>query len=149
MDASHKWRPLGSVLGPIFFIIYSNDIDIGLNNLICKFADDMKISNVVLSGDTCSLQEDFRKISDWSVILEMSFNINKCQILQVGSRNIKNDNQMRDVKIKSVLSVKDLSVTVAFNFKFSQLCNESVKKANRMMDLIKKSFSFKNKGDVL
>ncbi len=62
----------------------------------------------------------------------MPFNINKCQILQVGSRSIKNDYEVRGVKIKCVHSVKDLGVSVASNLKFSQHCNESVIKANRI-----------------
>ncbi len=45
--------------------------------------------------------------------------------------------------------VKDLGITVSFNLKFSQQCNESVKKANRMMGLIKRKFSLKNKDFVL
>ncbi len=80
--------PQGSVLGPVLFI-YINDIDLGLNDFISKFADNMKIGNAVLSeGDRLSQQEDLRKISDCSVKLEMPFDINKCQILHVGSRNI-------------------------------------------------------------
>ncbi len=47
---------------------------------------------------------------------------------------------MCGVKIKSVHSAKDIGVTVASNLKFSQQCNESVKKANRMMGLIKRIF---------
>ncbi len=98
--------PQGSVLGPVLFIIYINDIDLGLNNFISKFADDTKIVNaVLLEGDRRSLQ-DLRKISDWSVKWEMSFNINKCQILLVYSINIKNDYEMRGVKIKSLHPVK-------------------------------------------
>ncbi len=68
MDASHKWRPQGSVLGSIFFIIYINDIDLGFNNFISKFADVTKIVNAEVSeGDRRSLQEDLPKKSDWSV----------------------------------------------------------------------------------
>lgn len=142
--------PQGSVLGPVLFVIYINDIDHGLNNLISKFADDTKIGNAVLSErDKQSLQEDLRKISEWSVKWEMPFNINKCQILQVGTRNVKNDYDMCGVKIKSVDSVKDLGVTISSNLKFSQQCNESVNKANRMIGLIKRNFAFKSKEIVL
>ncbi len=70
-------------------------------------------------------------------------------ILRVRFSIKKNDYDMCDVKIKSVYSVKDLGVTLSYNLKFSQQCNESVKKANRMMGLIKESFSFKNKDVVL
>ncbi len=56
---------------------------------------------------------------------------------------------MWGVNIESVHSVKDLGVTVASNLKFSQQCNESGKKANRMVGLIKRKFSFKKKDVVL
>ncbi len=91
----------------------------------------------------------YQVISDWSVKWEMPFNVNKCQILQVGSRNIKDDYEMRGDKIKRVHSVKDLGVTVASNLKFSQQCNEIVKIASRMMGLIKRKISFKSKDVVL
>ncbi len=47
------------------FIVYINDIDLGLSNFISKFADDTKIENKLLSeGDRWSMQEDLSKISD-------------------------------------------------------------------------------------
>ncbi len=52
------------------------------------------------------------------------------------------DDEMCGVKIKSVQSVKDLSITVSSNIKISQQCNEAVKKVNRMFGLIKRNFSF-------
>ncbi len=66
----------------VLFIIYIiDDIDLGLNSFMSKFAGSTKIGNAVLSGDRCSLQEDLCKISDWSVKWEIPFNINKCLIL--------------------------------------------------------------------
>ncbi len=85
--------PQGSVLGPVLFVIYINDIDLELNSLIAKFADDTKIGNSVISDcDGQSLQKDLRKISAWSDRWDMPFNVNKCRILQMGTRNIKNMN---------------------------------------------------------
>ncbi len=91
--------PQGFVFGPALLIIYINDIDLGLSNFISKFADDTQIGNVVLSkGVRRSLLEDLRKISDWSVRLKMTFNINKCQILKVASRNTESDYECAALK---------------------------------------------------
>ncbi len=82
--------PQGSVLGPVLFLIYINDIDVRLNNFISKFADDTKIGNSIITDhDRMRLQEDLRKISEWSQRWDMPFNVNKCHILQVGTRNKK------------------------------------------------------------
>ncbi len=95
--------PQGSVLGPVLFITYINDLDVGLNNRISKFADDTKIGNSVLADeDRQSLQEYLHKISVWSDGWAMPFNVDKCQVLQVGTRIKKFDYEMRGVKLKSV-----------------------------------------------
>ncbi len=55
-------------------IIYIHYIDVGLINLISKFADDTKIGNSISNDcDRLNLQEDLRKISQWSERWEMPF----------------------------------------------------------------------------
>ncbi len=99
--------------------MYINDIDVGLNNLISKFTDNTKIGNSIITDhDRMSLQEDMRKISEWFHKWEMPFNVNKCHVLQVGTRKQKFDYEMNGSKIESVQFAKDLGVTVASTSNF-------------------------------
>ena len=142
--------PQGSVLGPLFFIIYINDIDNGLNNHISKFADDTKIGNTVITeSDRLSLQQDLNKIIKWSEDWNMPFNIDKCQVLQIGNRNNKFQYDMKGQKLKTASTVKDLGVIVSQNLKFSRQCNETTSKANKMLGFITRNFSFKSKDIIL
>ncbi len=65
-----------------------------------------------------SLQEDLRKISKWCQRWEMPFNVNKCHILEVGTRSQKFDYEMNGTKLESVQCVKDIDVTIAYSLKF-------------------------------
>ncbi len=66
----------------------------------------------------------------------MPFNVDKCQVLQVGTRNKKFDYEMCGIKLKSVQCTKDLGVKIASNLKFSQQCVDAANKANRMLGFI-------------
>ncbi len=96
-----------------------------------------------------SMQEDLRKISKWSQRWEMSFNVNKYHVLQVGTRTQKFDDEMNGTTIESVQCFKDIGVTIASIMKFFQQCKEAAGKANRMLGFIKRNFSFKNKDVIL
>ncbi len=111
----------------MLFIIYKNNIDVRLNNFIAEFADDTKIGNSVISDRyRQSPQEDLRKISASSDRWKMPFNVNKCHIIQVGTRNQKYEYEMNGMKLERVQCVKDLGVTIASNLKFSLQCREAV-----------------------
>ncbi len=79
----------------------------------------------------------------------MLFIVNKCHILQVGTKNQKYNYEMSGEKLESIHCVKDLGVMNASNLKFSHKCKEAKGKANRMLGFIKRNFSFKNKDIIL
>ncbi len=142
--------PQGSILGPTLFIIYITDGDVGINNLISKFANDTKIGNSVLTDEERqSLKEDLHKISAWSDRWETPLYINKCQIFQVGIRNKTFDYEIRGVKLNSIQSVNDLGVKITLNLKFSQQCIDVANKASRMLGFIRRNFLFKNINKVI
>ena len=73
--------PQGSVLGPILFLIYINDIDDAVDcvsTLMKKFADDTKIASVTDTLEQCQLlQEQIDALQRWAEIWQMSFNVDK------------------------------------------------------------------------
>ncbi len=142
--------PQGSVLGPVLFIIYINDIDVGLNNFISKFADDAKIGiSIITDRDRISLQEDQRKyrnpLRDGKCLL-MSTNATFYKQVQE-TKNIEYD--MKGVTLESVQCVKDIGITTASSIKFSQQCKDVAGRANRLLSFINRNFSFKNKDIIL
>ena len=76
----------GSVLGPILFLIFINDLPKCTNCPVCLFADDSKIycrvprtnnKNPKLDGATEELQKDLRELENWAKKWKMSFNVDK------------------------------------------------------------------------
>ncbi len=76
--------------------------------------------------------------------MENAFFFNKCNILQVGTRNIKFEYEMNGAKLESVQCVKDLGVKIASSLKFSQQY-----KADRILGFINRNFSLKYKDVIL
>ena len=83
-----SWKPVlsgvpqGSVLGPILFLIYINDLEEGVTGNILKFADDTRLFRKVKEiGDKKKLQDDIDKLVKWSEKWQMLFNVSEqCRI---------------------------------------------------------------------
>ena len=77
--------PQGSVLGPILFLVYIDDLEEGVTGNILKFADDTKLFRKTKEiGDKKKLQDDIDTLVRWSEKWQMLFNFGKCKFLHTG-----------------------------------------------------------------
>ena len=80
--------PQGSVLGPLLFIIYINDMSELINHLCKLFADDSKVIAVIKDyQDSERLQSDLNKLVSWAQTWKMKFNYDKCKVMYFGKKN--------------------------------------------------------------
>ena len=134
--------PQGSVLGPILFIIYINDLPDIVNSCVKIFADDTKIFRTIQSEqDHDMLQQDLINLLEWSNKWKLNFNIEKCKILHYGNRNPNFEYLMNQIILKEEFQEKDLGVTFDVSLKFSIHVKNIVSKANSRVGIIKRNFT--------
>lgn len=140
--------PQGSVLGPVLFLCFINDLPETVSGLVKIFADDSKLfSNVLDEESRSKLQEDLDKLCDWSSKWKLCFNASKCKVLHMGYKNENQRYTMIDkdenyVALTSVQDEKDLGVTFESSLKFEKHITNCVNKAQRTVGLIKRTFDY-------
>ena len=138
--------PQGSVLGPILFIIYINDLLDNIDSLALLFADDTKIYREVSSReDAEKLQKDLILLEEWTKTWKLKFNADKCHVLTLGKfENIRHTHRynVSAEELEHVFSEKDLGVTFDESMTFSEHISNKVKVANAIVGQIRSSFTF-------
>ena len=135
--------PQGSVLGPILFLFYINDLVDGLECPILLFADDAKIyKEIKCQEDVEMLRRDMQKIENWSKKWLLTFNEEKCATMHIGTNNPKerytlNNNLLNETKLE-----KDLGVFISCDLKPSQHVAKVAARANKIIGLVKKIFDY-------
>ena len=136
--------PQGSVLGPILFVIFINDMPEVVDSFIQLFADDAKVFDSVNLRDENSgkrLQSDIDARTDWSKKWQLPFNVSKCKVLHIGNCNPYKRYKMKGKKLEHINEEKDLGVIIDNELKFHKQTAAAVKKANSSLGIIKKSFA--------
>ena len=141
--------PQGSVLGPLLFIIFINDIDNAVDVLYCsllKFADDTKgIHKVNNNDDASKLQKDLDNLYHWSCEWQMLFNLDKCHILHLGNTNPHHTYNINGHPLKQVDEEKDLGVLISSSCTPSKQVSAASLKGNQVLGQLLRTFTYRDR----
>ena len=144
--------PQGSVLGPVLFIIYINSLPETSTSDIFLFADDAKIFRTITKvEDQELLQADLDNAQDWSRKSLLNFNRDKCAKMTLSTKSGQsNRNYIMDGQpLADVSSERDLGVIIDSSLSFDEHVSAKIRKANSIMGLIRKTFTYLDKRTFL
>lgn len=134
--------PQGSVIGPTLFILFINDMPEVVNCFIQLFADDAKVfSEIVDESQHNKLQEDLDSLLGWAERWQLVFNAKKCKVMHLGKNNKNFEYHMKEESLETTSCEKDLGVWVDNQLKLSTHAETQAKKANKILGLIRRSFT--------
>ena len=139
--------PQGSVLGPILFLVYINDLGVDVNEstTILKFTDDTKIYAVCNNEhDHRVIPSDLSKLEKWANNWQMKLNVKKCKTMHLGYNNSKLQYWLDGNVLNSTSCEKDVGVWISSDLKLTHHITKACKKANRMLGMIKCTIVYKN-----
>eukprot|EP00111_Clytia_hemisphaerica_P006322 TCONS_00018317-protein len=125
--------PQGSVLGPLLFLVYINDMPLHVDSNIALFADDSYLFKVIKClNDAYSLQADLDKLVEWEKQWSMEFHPGKCYVLCITNKHkiIDHTYTIHGQNLKAVDKVKYLGVTISKNLSWKHHVSVITAKAN-------------------
>ena len=140
--------PQGYVLGPIFFIMYIDDVFLvfqgsAINHKL--FADDLKLfSTVNTHFNFSSLQSALDRLQRWCTDWQLTINTQKCYVLHLGKNNSYALYFLNGCCIGAADNVTDLGVDIDCNLSFDKHINKVIGKAFARVGVIFKGFASRN-----
>ena len=147
--AHSNWKPVisgipqGSVLGPIMFVMYINDLPEVTESEVYMYADDTKLMRPIKNKtDQEKLQTDLNNLQKWSRKWLLKFHPEKCKVLSFGSEDHERkkyymDNNGQPLKLCTISKDKDVGVTIDSQLTFYSHIKEKINQSNRILGLIR------------
>ena len=134
--------PQGTVLGPLLFLLYINDLPESVSSKSRLFADDCLLYRTIkCREDTSQLQQDLNNLQEWENTWQMSFNPDKCEVLRVcNKRNpIVVNYRIHETNLLSQKTVKYLGLNINQHLSWNDHIDIITKKANTLTSLLNRN----------
>ena len=117
-----------------------------VDSIIKMFADDTKLFRIVnRKSDSMVLQKDLTALQEWSNKWKLNFNADKCKVMHIGG-NLNQKYYMaqsgKSLELQETKLEKDLCIHIDPELNFSQHCEKQVNKANKILGLIRKTYTY-------
>ena len=135
--------PQGTVLGPLLFSLYINDISSDIESEIRLFADDCVCYREIKDEeDTIKLQRDIDRLGSWARKWGMRFHPVKCNMMQLTRKRIKKIHAsytLEGTDLENVESIKYLGVTITSDLRWNTHVSNVCTKANRILGFLRRN----------
>ena len=133
--------PQGTILGPLLFLVFINDITENIHSQIRLFADDCLVYKEIANiSDTEILQKDLNTLISWTKSWQMEFNISKCNMISFKDQRKKNiikvEYMMEGQKVQPAQDITYLGVKINSSLRWSNHVNDTANKAHRLIGML-------------
>ena len=138
--------PQGSVLGPVLFLIFINDLPDNIRSSVRLFADDCVLYRNVKSPLDCQiLQDGLNSLAKWEMDWQMKFNVSKCHSMRVTrlhpSRHIGVNYTLHQQTLEQVQSAKYLGLTITDDLDWGQHISEITCKTTKTLGFLRRNLA--------
>lgn len=136
--------PQGTVLGPLLFLVFINDLPDCVSSSIRLYADDALLyRSIKTQDDTEALHQDLTNIQEWERKWLMPFNTEKCEVLRISSKR-KNiiasiPYSIHGTALRTVDEAKYLGVTIHRTLKWKSHVNNICKRSNSTLGFLRRN----------
>jgi hypothetical protein len=136
--------PQGSVLGPLLFVLFINDLPDSVKSKVKLFADDLKL--IGNAADNRTIREDICELEIWESMWLLRFNPSKCKVMHLDfNKNPEVEYILDDVKLDTLDLEKDLGVVTNRSCLWNDHIKASISKANKMICWIVRNLIIREK----